>query len=74
MLKLELSELVIAVKAHAEANYEKDGWDFLVECWDDAYIAEVIGKAKTAKSAIAKARKIVRMLSERRREVQSEIF
>lgn len=32
------------VMAHAEANYEKGGWDVVVECWErkqiDEYLAE----------------------------------
>jgi len=28
------SELVQAVEAHAKANYRKDGWDVIVECYD----------------------------------------
>jgi len=63
-----------AVKAHALENYEKDGWDFLVECWDDAQILETIGKAKIEKAAIAKVRKVVKMLNERRQEIRSPEF
>jgi hypothetical protein len=45
-----MQELIDAVRAHAHANYNRDGWDYLVECWDDEYIARTIGTAKTAKT------------------------
>lgn len=65
-----MNELIAAVRAHAEANWDKDGWDFLVECWDDAEIAEVIGNAKSAKSAIANCKRIVKTLHLHRQEQQ----
>ena len=39
-------ELVQAVRAHAIANYNKGGWDFLVECWEDSDIEALIGNSK----------------------------
>lgn len=33
-----MEQMVAAVKAHALANYGKDGWDSIVECYDDADI------------------------------------
>ncbi len=67
-------ELIAAVRAHAEANYEKDGWDFLVECWEDEDIAEWMGNAATAEQAIAGCRRTVRTLAEQRRSVQNEAW
>lgn len=42
MDKTLLDTMVEAVKAHAQANYERDGWDYVVECWDDAEIAATL--------------------------------
>jgi hypothetical protein len=67
-------ELVQAVRDHALANYNKDGWDFLVECWEDSDIVEQIGSAKTLAAAIKNCRATVRLLDERRQEVRAEIF
>jgi hypothetical protein len=51
-------------------NYEKGGWDILVECWDDEEIAEVIGGAKTrAKAAIAACKRVVGTIDEYRSDV-----
>ena len=68
------SELVRAVRAHALEHYETDGWDFIVECWEDADIAEAIGSAGSPEAAIAAVRKTARLLDERRSEVRAEIF
>jgi hypothetical protein len=65
------AELIRAVRDHAERNYNFDGWDYLVECWDDDYIAEIIGDAQTEKSAVAACKRVVRMLDERRREIMN---
>ena len=37
--------LVDAVKGHAVRNYEKDGWDYIVECYGDEDIAALIEAA-----------------------------
>lgn len=69
-------ELIDAVKAHALANYETGGWDFVVECWDDAEIAEALAEAgaATEAEAIAAVAETAGLLDERRQEVRAEIF
>ena len=37
--------LIDEVKAHAQTNYDKGGWDVIVECWTDSEIAEFLTKA-----------------------------
>jgi hypothetical protein len=64
--------LIAAVKAHALANYEKGGWDFIVECWDDADILEEIGECKTAKQAIRAVGAVAKALAGQREEVRGE--
>lgn len=68
------AELIAAVKAHALANYDADGWDFIVECWEDREIAEAITGATTEAEAIAMVADTAGLLDERRREVVAEIF
>lgn len=63
--------LIAAVRNHALANYNSNGWDYLVECWEDGDILEVIDGATSEKQAIAKAKKALAPLDERRREVRS---
>lgn len=54
-----VNELVAAVRAHALANYNKGGWDEVVEAWDDADIVKEIGAARTAKGAIKNVGEVV---------------
>ena len=49
-------DLLAAVRAHATAYYEVDGWDVVIECYDDADIIKIIGDARTACGAITKVR------------------
>ena len=39
---MDIKELVAAVRAHAYKNYNKNGWDFVVECWSDEEIEATI--------------------------------
>jgi hypothetical protein len=60
------AQMVAAVKAHALASYEKNGWDFIVECWDDAEIAERIAGCRTSAGAIRRVRQTASLLGEQR--------
>jgi hypothetical protein len=62
---------VRAIRTHAIANYEKGGWDYLVECWDDDEIMEEISGCKTLAGAIKKVGSILKVMDEHRREVCS---
>ena len=64
-------ELVQAVRAHAIANYNKGGWDFLVECWEDYYIESEIGNAKTVRGAITACKRTLSLMDEQRKEQQA---
>jgi hypothetical protein len=68
--------LVQAVKAHATANYNHGGWDYVVECWSDEDIAEVLRehKCKGKATAIAAIGSRVKVLDGVRRDVQAEAF
>jgi hypothetical protein len=67
-------DLVAAVRHHALANYNSEGWDFVVECWEDGDILECIGDAQTVDAAIAAVRRIVKIQAERRHDIESEAF
>jgi hypothetical protein len=66
-----MQDLIAAVKAHAIENYEKDGWDFIVECWSDEEIAEAIKGCRSKAAAIKKVGQTARLLGERRSEIQN---
>lgn len=65
---------VAAVRDHAEKNYNRDGWDFVVECWSDEEIAEAIEGCDSEESAVRAVAKIAGALEEHRREIQSTVW
>jgi hypothetical protein len=65
------TELIAAVREHAVANYEQQGWDFVVETMDDEELGKLIGRARTVKGAIAKVLATISLWEERRVEVQA---
>jgi hypothetical protein len=69
-----MSDFTEAVKAHAIANYETDGWDYVVECYEDEKIAEIIKTAHTEKDAIALMRAHVKPRADYRADIQAEAF
>jgi len=68
------NKLVLAVRAHAYLNYEKDGWDYVCECYSDEEIEELIGKATTVKGAIKKVLADIKPMADYRAEIEAEIF
>lgn len=75
---MEQMDIVAAVKKHAQANYEKDGWDIIVECWGTEEIVEVLngdnlsGKpCQSVEAAIAEVREIAKLHDDRRKDIQA---
>ena len=62
------------IRKHAIVHYNEDGWDILVECWDDAYIAEHYRDCKTYEEAVIAISNVLVAMDGWRREVQAEIF
>ncbi len=64
-------DLINAVRKHALNNYNNDGWDYLVECWEDGDILEQISdkNATTPAAAIAACLTVVKPQNERRQEM-----
>ncbi len=63
--------IVKQVREHANQNYNVDGWDFLVECWEDSDIAEYVGDTQDLEEAINRCRRVVMALDEQRREIRA---
>jgi predicted RNase H-like HicB family nuclease len=63
--------LINAVRNHALANYNVEGWDYLVECWMDGDILECLDGAETVEQAITNVREALAPLAEMRDEVRS---
>jgi hypothetical protein len=64
--------LINAVRKHAMDNYEQDGWDVLVECYDDGDILELISNdnASTVEEAIASVQKTLKIYDDHRAEIR----
>jgi hypothetical protein len=50
----EAPSLLGQVKAHALANYDRDGWDVVVEAMTDDEIVAVIGRTTSLRTAITR--------------------
>lgn len=71
---MDKTGLVEAVKAHAIKNYEKDGWDVLIECYEDEQIAGMIGKARTEAGAIKKVGVELGIYNDYRNDIMATAF
>jgi hypothetical protein len=63
-----LSRFVEDVKAYALDHYNQDGWDFIVETFEDAELSDEIGRARTAAGAIRKVKELAQFLDRMRQE------
>jgi hypothetical protein len=63
-------EMVEAVKAHAQvaADYQTNGWDFVIESYTDEEIAHEINGCNSPENAIRHMEKVVAELEAIRRE------
>ena len=73
-VRAAMESLVAEVRRYAEAHYESDGWDYVVECYEDADIAAIIKSARTLAGAIRKVRSEIKHLADYRAEIQAERF
>tara|TARA_R110000868_G_scaffold312251_1_gene573139 strand:+ start:213 stop:422 length:210 start_codon:yes stop_codon:yes gene_type:complete len=69
-----MNDFTNAVKQHALSHYEIEGWDYVVECYDDAQIADIIKTARTEKGAIRMMRAQVKPRADYRADIQGERF
>jgi len=61
------------LKAHALANYDKDGWDFFVECWGEREFEEFVSleQPRTYVRVKRLVHDIVVLQNERRQDVRA---
>jgi len=69
-----MQNLVESVKAHAIKNYEKQGWDYVVECYSDDDISAIIKTARTPAGAIKMMRAHIKPHADYRDDIRAEIF
>jgi hypothetical protein len=73
-MNLVQAQIVKEVRAYAIANYETDGWDILVEAYDDAEIVEAIGDATTTAAAIKTLARGLKSQASYRKDIESTAF
>jgi len=83
---MELTDLIAAVKAHADANYNSGGWDMIVESYEDAQIADIlmdpfdfvlerkVAVPTTARQAIRLVGQVAALHADRRTDIEAEGF
>ena len=71
-----MQEMVNAVKQHAQKNYNTDGWDYVVEAFEDDEIADELRKcnARTNEDAIKVVHEWVLILDDHRKDIQATAF
>lgn len=62
------------IRQHALVHYTEDGWDILVECWTDEYIAEHYRGCKTYEEAVVAISDALHTMDSFRHDIQAEIF
>lgn len=73
-MKQNLNEMVEAVKKFANASYERNGWDLVVETMGDEDIADLIKNCSNAIEAVKKVKRFIAPIHEHRKEIQSTVF
>jgi hypothetical protein len=68
------TELIAAVRAHAEEHYEDGGWDVIVECWEDDDIDRQIGRARTLQGALRNLSAFVDVMADRQADARNSAF
>jgi hypothetical protein len=63
--------LVKFIRDHALRHYAEGGWDYLVECWDDAAILGEVKNCRSADAAIRKLRKTLKLKDDYRKEMNA---
>jgi len=69
-----MSNFVEFIKAPALAHYEDGGWDVVVECYDDADIADTLDGAKDEAEALEAFSFLVSVWSERQADARNSAF
>lgn len=62
--------MVTAVRAHASANYEVDGWDIVVETMSDDEICTIVRRCHNEAGAIRKMASYIRPIANVRADIQ----
>ena len=66
--------MIDKIRKHAQEHYEEDGWDILVECYEDKDIADIISTTQNLDEAIKLVAARLKPQAEYRADIQAEIF
>lgn len=68
-----MDKMIAAVKKHALDNYNEGGWDYLVECYSDSDIREMLEEdgCKTPEEAIKAVAKIMKIKDDYRKDIEA---
>lgn len=67
-------EWVKRLKQYALDHYEQDGWDYLIECFNDDEIIEMIKDKPTYVDAYLEVAEVLKLKDSVRRDIQGTIF
>lgn len=75
-MPMTTNEIAEAVQKHAVENYEKNGWDYIVECWtrNDIETELAIANITDVLEAIKMFEQLARIWDDRRKDAEAEIF
>lgn len=72
--KAAIETLVSGVKEFANANYNKSGWDYIVECCSDSDIRAIVEGCWTVSGAITRVGKVAKAYDQNRKEIMATAF
>jgi hypothetical protein len=72
---MDEQQFINSVRAHALANYNKDGWDEVAEAWDDGDILEYYSDADgNVKKAFKAIKETVQLRHRYAKEIRNTAF
>lgn len=71
---MTLNEIAKALRKYATENYESDGWDYVVEAFEHDELLKEIEGATTLEEAIKKISPLLRLLDDRRKDIEATRF
>lgn len=71
---MDTNEIVKALRRYALEHYEEDGWDYVVEAYDDEELLEEIRGATSLEEAIAMISPTLKVIDDHRRDIQATAF
>lgn len=71
---MDEATIIKAVRDYARNNYDRNGWDYVVECYEDKDILKDIEGATTVEEAILTIGQTLKILDDYRKDIQETAF